>query len=426
MTKLFGFISKALPKTPVVVSLVAILVLTFGQVFVAQPAQARFNTYVDYARCTNAPTKPTLNFWPVTYSDFETPACHDFPLIDAAVDDGSLGFSVSQSDWNDGLYLESGDQGVALMYIHNGASNQIDRALTTAKNVRVTTVTDTALGSTHTLSVSVAGDNTNTARQSFTVHTPDNSRLEVIPNSGFMFAYNGAPILDQQRLNLGNSTYTLGDLAACFEYSIFLSYKFRVVTNRTVDPGSTRIEQAKEAYNETQGVDATATVAERGDYITYKLRAVNYGDATRNDYVIKDDLSRVLPYADIVDYGGGKRSGESIVYPAVDIRPDQTITRQFRVRVKTSLAKNQSYRLVNDYGNRVVIDIDAIQIDEPPVNPPPFNPPPVNPPPVNPTPIYRAPHTGSALVSGLVFASLFTLGFAVIRQRQRIWRFIKA
>lgn len=396
------------------IQLLAALFFAISGAISAPIAEARFVGNMNFTNCENAPTKPTLNYWPVTFSDYDTPKCHDFPAIDAAVDDGSLGFSQSQSDWNDGLYLDAGQQGVALIYIHNGASNTIDRAQTTAKNVRITTSTSTGKSSTHTLSVTMAGDNTNTVRQSFTVKTPANSRLEVIPNSGFMYAYDSMPILDQQRLNLGNSTFNLGDLDACFEYSLFLTYKFKVITDRDTDSGKSRIEQYKEAYNDTQYIDATYTPAERGDYITYTLRTTNYGDATRSDYVIRDDLSKVLPYADIIDYGGGKRSGDSIVYPAVNIRPDQTVTKEFRVRVKTSLANNQGYRLINSYGNQVVINVESKSSPLPPV------------PPVTPPPIYHAPRTGSAMASGIAFASLMTSGFALFRKRESIWKFIKA
>ncbi len=625
--------------------------------------------------CENPPQTAMLNYWPVTYDDENTPFCHDFPAIDAAVDTSNPQFSQSEADWTNGLTLASGQQGVALMYIHNGATNNLDPELTKARNVRITTVTDTAVGTEHQINVTFTSDNTNTVNKSFTVHTPANSKLEVISNSGVMYAFDGTPILDQQNLNLGNSTYVLGDLDSCFEYSLFLAFKFKVVTvaeqnttlsiekkvknltdntayadsvnadqndrvgyritvkntgtataktvtmtdesvsgisvdadstvvsnpsNTNADsslwqgavpgtvnlgdlaPGEERVitytgkvtassgtltntayaqasnasrvqdsasvvvtkviigkgklqiekvvknenqntsyadsvnartgewvtfkvivtntgdEDVKDvvmkdilpdgldldktsidrefrqndtvtvnigtlapnksktitfsaqvlatgerticntasatgrdvnkvsddacvkiivtskptptkphivisktAFNNTKNADATTVNAAREDYITYKLITKNDGDATARDYVISDDLSQVLPLADMVDLNGGKLNGNTITYPATDIKPGETVVKTFRVRVKNSLASNLSYQLRNTYGNTVVINVPGKVV-------------------------FEAPKTGSAGTSAAVFAGLVTAGFVAVRKRDSILKFIFA
>lgn len=354
--------------------------------------------------CENAPSVPTLNYWPLMYSDNGTEPCHDYPLIDAALDDGYPVFSQSQSDWNDGLDLSIGDRGVAMIYIHNGASNQIDRSLTMAKNVKVSTRTESSVGSSHDIRVTVSGDNTNSVSKSFTVNTPENAKLEVIANSGFMFAADKTPILDQQNLNLGNSTYTLGDLDACFEYSIFLTFKFKVVrgstnTDNDDDSGRARIVQSKTAYNNTKGADATKVNASREDYITYTLTAKNTGTGTENNYVVRDDLSKVLPLADIIDYGGGYLDGNEIVFPETDIRAGQQVSQSFKVRVKYSLSPQLSYQMRNTYGNTVVVYIPG-QLT------------------------YKAPKTGVDSNSAFAFGGLVTAGFALFRKRQLVMKAI--
>lgn len=631
-------------------------------------------THTSAENCVNPPTTPTLNHWPITYDDQNTPLCHDFRAIDAAVytPTGSPVFSQSEADWQNGLQLNVGQEGVALIYIHNGAANNLPASQTMAKNVKITTTTETRAGSTHKIGVRMAGDNTNTVIESFNVHTPAGAKLEVVPNSGFMYDYQGNLVLDQQNLNLGNSTYTLGDLDACFEYSVFLTYRFKVVqeqpqnaslsiekkvrnltknfayadtveANRgdrvqyqikvrnngpavaknvtvtdngvggisvesnsvsvsnatdglhagmipgtmnlgdlqagqevvitytgqvnkdecvtltntasaqasnasqvsdsahvkvvgcqapgqgklaitkqvknqstgtnfssevnartgervifrvtvtntgnaaihnvrmtdpipnglqfddsvvtegtpsyniptltvnfgTLQPGATRtvefaakvlatgntrvcniatatgdgvgsvqaqacvnvittpkpgtpnIVLSKKAFNNTKNVDATTVNADRGNTITFTLTTTNTGTADAVNYVITDDLSQVLPLAELVSAPGATLNGNILSYPAVTIKPGETITKQFTVRVKTTLATNLSFQIKNTYGNTVIINIPG-------------------------SIVYEAPKTGAAGMSAAVFAGLLTAGAVAVRRGKDIFNFIFA
>lgn len=158
---------------------------------------------------------------------------------------------------------------------------------------------------------------------------------------------------------------------------------------------------AKKACNDTKSTaqvpckDATTVTASREDYITYTLSVSNTGNATQNNFVVTDDLSGVLPLADMVDLGGGSLSGQVISYPAVNIAAGQTITKTFRVRVKYSLAPNVSYVMKNTYGNTVSINIQT-------------------------PPVYIPPRVGApvAAVSSVGFAGLLTAGLATLRRRK--------
>jgi uncharacterized repeat protein (TIGR01451 family) len=652
-------------------SMVAILATSLVLALIPQ-ATARINA----ENCANPPTTPTLNHWPITYDDENTPLCHDFRAIDAAVytPNGTPEFSQSETDWQNGLQLNVGQEGVALIYVHNGAANNLPGDQTMARNVKIETNTDEDTGSTHRLAVRMAGDNTNTVSESFTVKTPSDARLEVIPNSGFMYDYEGNLILDEQNLNLGNSTYTLGDLDACFEYSVFLTYRFKVVrehtdedttlsidkqvrnldsnssfssstdaeegdrveyrvkvrntgndvaedvtvtdngtsgvsidsdsididggdyqsgnfpgtirlgdleedeeviityegevteddcktltnhaeaeadnasrvtdsasvkiegcdndedrdleirkqvknldtnssfqdqvdvrtghdvrfritvTNNgdadvndvimtdeipngfrftdnvdvdgdydsidfdhdtlrvdlgsidegdsktieftaevteddqkticneasatgddvsrvedeacvrittTTKPGNPNITQSKRAFNNTKNVDAVSTHADRGNLITFTLVTTNTGNATAEDYVIRDDLSGVLPLADLVSTNGGTLNGHILTYPSVDIGAGQTVTKTFTVRVKSSLTTTLSYQIKNTYGNTVIINIPG-------------------------SIVYEAPKTGSAATSAAVFAGLLTAAAVAVRRGRDILGFIFA
>ncbi len=674
------FFNRQSSKLGLLGGLVAVVAVAF--VLALVPQKTNIKTLAE--NCQNPPTTPTLNYWPVTYDDVNTPLCHDFPAIDAGVynPNGSPVYSQSEADWNNGLNLNVGQEGVALMYIHNGAANNLPGDQTMAKNVKITTTTDTSVGGTHNIAVRFAGDNTNVVNKSFAVHTPTNAKLEIVPNSGFMYDYQGHLVLDQQNLNLGNSTYTLGDLDACFEYSIFLTFRFKVVaqtpvqnptlsitkqvrkvdSNRgqltpyassvtvnkndrveykivvtnngpttaktvtmtdpsvagiTVDSGSTTVGVAddtllpnnlwsgaipgtinlgdlatgetriikytghvsansgtlvntatavasnaasvqasatvivntitppgngvltisklvknlttstsyadtvsgktgdrvnfkvtitntgntavnnvkmtdaipsglqfddsvsttgtpsfntptfsvvfgnlpagesrtvefaakvtqttagqicnvatatgdnvpsvndnacvtvivtpptpgnpnivlsKSAFNNSKNVDATTVNADRGNTITFTLKTTNTGTADAVNYVIQDDLSGVLPLADLIESNGGTLNGNILSYPAMTIKPGETVTKTFKVNIKTSLAPNLSYQIKNTYGNTVVINVPGKEI-------------------------FVAPKTGSTAASAAVFAGLLTIGAVAVRRGKDIMGFIFA
>lgn len=244
--------------------------------------------------CPNAPTTPTFNYWPVTYDDVNTPFCHDYPAIDGSVSQANPQWSTSQADWENGLSLNAGQEGAAGIYIHNGASNNLDPAQTTARNVHIITRTDTSVGTTHPITVTFTADNAASYTRTFNVHTPANSKLEVIPNSGGMYDYHGRLILDQQNLNLGNSDFALGDLDACFEFSLFLTFRFKVVTE-TPQPTNTTLSIDKKVKNLTTNpgtgrgaVYYDSVNAKKGEKVAYRTVVTNTGSTVARNVTVTD------------------------------------------------------------------------------------------------------------------------------------------
>lgn len=154
------------------------------------------------------------------------------------------------------------------------------------------------------------------------------------------------------------------------------------------------VQLAKSAWNDTKNVNAVIQVASREDYITYTLTTRNTGAADLVNYTVTDDLSGILPLADITDFGGGILSGQTITYPAITIPANGVVTKNFRVRVKYSLATNISYQMINTYGNTVTVLINTPQR-------------------------YTPPKTGgnTNALAGIGFAGLLTTGFLFLRKR---------
>lgn len=162
---------------------------------------------------------------------------------------------------------------------------------------------------------------------------------------------------------------------------------------------TTNLLFSKRAFNDTRNVDAVTVPAQREDFITYTLTATNNTGSTVNNFVITDDLSGVLPYADIVDNGGGTVNGNTITFPAVTIAPGASVSKNFRVRVKFALASSQSFTMTNSYGNLVTIAIAGETR-------------------------LVAPPTGSSAASAMTFSGLLTAGFIAFRKRRELMSLI--
>lgn len=124
---------------------------------------------------------------------------------------------------------------------------------------------------------------------------------------------------------------------------------------------------SKTARNNTQDIaNADGTVANGGDSITYTLAVKNTGKVKVEDFVIEENVSDILDYADITDLNGATREGTFLRWPATDISPDETVRRKFTVKVKNpipstpiSASDPARFDLVmnNVYGNQVTIKL---------------------------------------------------------------------
>jgi uncharacterized repeat protein (TIGR01451 family) len=174
------------------------------------------------------------------------------------------------------------------------------------------------------------------------------------------------------------------------------------VTVRSPQVGGANIALAKRAFNDTKNIDATKTVANREDFITYTLTVSNTGSGAAENFVIEDDLSGVLNYATMVEMNGGsivRKNGDRpyIVWPAVTIPAGGSVTKVFRVRVNYHLPANVSnLALINVYGNEVRIPLVQPQV----------------------LGGFVAPRTGSPMAYGFLFAALVTATFAIAQKKR--------
>lgn len=135
----------------------------------------------------------------------------------------------------------------------------------------------------------------------------------------------------------------------------------------------------KTVKNVTQLVDnANNTTAKTSDTLEYRLTVKNTGNKT-DTYVIKDNMSDVFEYAELVDAGGGVVTTAALSVPVekvgvvtwapIAIKPGQTITKIVNVKVKAAIpptpqspSNPESYncRMVNDFaGNNTIVMVDC-------------------------------------------------------------------
>jgi uncharacterized repeat protein (TIGR01451 family)/fimbrial isopeptide formation D2 family protein/LPXTG-motif cell wall-anchored protein len=311
-------------------SLLAIAVLTLGMGLAPQAKES-----VKAVSCDNVTTSPQLNIFPLTFSD---PAenCHDFAALDARLTDGQ--YSQSQSDLDNGLSASVGDEIYVLSYIHNGAANVgVPESQTTAHDVNIKFTVPTDTGSSHTVSTRFGGSNTNTVTDSYTIHTPSDAKLEVVANSGQLFDDSGSQVLDSG-FNPASSTYSIGDVKACFEFSVFVRFKVRVV-RASVEENDTELDITKEVRNVSEsGSFAHSIDADENDTVEYRIKIRNVGNDVARDVIATDtfnsDLDFISGSLDVSQGFSGQLTGSGMSLG--DLDEDEQVTITYRATVEAS------------------------------------------------------------------------------------------
>ncbi len=172
------------------------------------------------------------------------------------------------------------------------------------------------------------------------------------------------------------------------------------VSTGAVAGASIGLSYSKSAFNNTKNMDATTVLAEKENYITYTLVTTNTGGNTVYNFVVADDLSGVLAYADIDGSDqlskGYILSGNTISFPAQTIYANSSVTNTFKVRVKYNLPSASNLSMVNTYGNTVTVRLTAPQV-------------------LGAT--FVAPKTGAGATLAVLFAALVTLLFAYAKRK---------
>jgi len=182
------------------------------------------------AECLNPPLRATLGYWPIT---FFAPAedCHIYSLVDARLARDDQYYSKNKEEWERGVTAHNKDEVYVSIYVNNGAADmdgKYDPAIAVAKNVVISTKTDTHTGSTHYIEVTASGDNIDTVYGRIKINTNPNERIEIVPRSGQIRNFTTDRILAYE-FELGNNKIRIGDIKPFFQESLFIRYTIRIV-----------------------------------------------------------------------------------------------------------------------------------------------------------------------------------------------------
>jgi hypothetical protein len=180
--------------------------------------------------CLNPPIRATLGYWPVTFST-TAEDCHIYSLVDARLARDDQYYSKNKEEWERGVTAHYKDEVYVSIYVNNGAADfhgQYDPTIAVAKNVVISTKTDTLTGSTHYIEVTASGDNIDTVYGRIKINTNPNERIEIVPRSGQIRNFMTDRIL-ANGFEMGNNRIGVGDLKPFFQESLFIRYTIRIV-----------------------------------------------------------------------------------------------------------------------------------------------------------------------------------------------------
>lgn len=81
-------------------------------------------------------------------------------------------------------------------------------------------------------------------------------------------------------------------------------------------------------------LEANNSTVHAGETLQYTLFVRNPSTVVIKDFIVKENVTDILEYADITDLSGAKLSGQEITWPAISIRQGQTVAKTFKVKIK--------------------------------------------------------------------------------------------
>ena len=280
--------------------------------------------------------------------------------------------TAGQSSYSDPVTATDNDTVRVRVFYHNNALTDNGQNGEAARNTKISVTLPTTDATSHVLSARLSADNAGAVAGTFvngqevgqpglTINTDNVTSLNMVSGSVKWYpngsntptvlpnGQSGDAIITAEGINIG-------DITGCWQYSGFVT--FDVIVNPAGNPD---IVRSKRAYNVTQGVDATLVKANAADTIVYTLITENRGQRVSTAYVVEDDISDILEYANFISASdSGSLKGGTVSYPAVDIKPGEIAIRTFDVQVKpeSEWSANGNFVMTNVYGNRIDIPIE--------------------------------------------------------------------
>jgi len=275
--------------------------------------------------------------------------------------------SAGETVWHDPLDGKAGDTFAGIIYYHNGIVDSVAHNTKIKVNLPAETTNGKAV-----LSASISADNASTVTDTvikgnvkglsgLTVNLDQDATISLIPGSVQWFPNfnsDGTPakplLFNQTGAELTKNGLNIGDINGCWQYIGYVIFQFKTEKKEVPAP---IIEKSKIAKNLNTGEEGVDIKANAGDEILYTLTTKNTGNGG-TDFIVSDEISDILKLADFEEASlGGQLSGNSVLYPSVNLAAGDSIVRTFKVKVKNPLPVSDDFVMTNVYGNTVNVTL---------------------------------------------------------------------
>jgi uncharacterized repeat protein (TIGR01451 family) len=177
------------------------------------------------------------------------------------------------------------------VYYHN---RELSDSGKVAENLKIDVDMPTEAGRTQTVTVRIAGDNTNTVTDRATVNlNREDARLEFIPGSVYWKHNKGTRenmnyVTEKVADSYLNGRTIIEDVKPCFEYESTITFQARVIV-----PSVSITKKVRQAG---QGQAVTSMNVKPGDRLEYLLTAKNLGNEDLTDVTMRDQLPANITY----------------------------------------------------------------------------------------------------------------------------------
>src|SRR3989344_5082886 len=282
-------------------------------------------------------TGPQFNIFPISYTQESN---HDFPLLDARNVTNNEDWTNSQSDNDNGVDADPGDEIEFLVYYHNGAADAPENI---ARNVRVRATVPSNKSNSHTVSASISADNAETVASSdkggnVTIDLSESQALEYVSGSTRWF-----PERSTSGQSVPNGILSggvdVGDVRGCWNFAGFVKFRVRV-TEDIIEPEDGVLEIEKEVRNNSSSTSFRETVVgEPGDTVEFRI-TVTARDGKVEDVIIRDIIpSGLIEDDDSIRVNGGSVSSASLFgsgYEFGDLFEDDDVVIIFEAEVASA------------------------------------------------------------------------------------------
>ena len=307
-------------------------------------------------------TGPQFNIFPISYTQELN---HDFPLLDARNVTNNEDWSNSQSDHDNGVDADPGDEIEFLVYYHNGAADAPENI---ARNVRVRATVPSNKSNSHTVSASISADNAETVASSdkggnVTIDLSESQALEYVSGSTRWF-----PERSTSGQSLPNGILSggvdLGDVRGCWNFAGFVKFRVRV-TEDIIEPEDGVLEIEKEVRNNSSSTSFRESVdAEPGDTVEFRI-TVTARDGKVEDVIIRDIIpSGLIEDDDSIRVNGGSVSSASLFgsgYEFGDLFEDDDVVIIFEAEVASASFFDSGTHTVTNTANARGENVSTVQ-----------------------------------------------------------------